>query len=210
MNCTLEEITLAVTQCQAGYNIDENFRTIFDCNYGMVFGFLKKQKGLKAEDCEELTQEVFLRVYKNLKDFRHESELATWLWRIMYRVFLDYLRRQRLTNQVGHAIPVTLENFNEEHEQLAMDIVDLSLGSNPEKMTLDQEFKRFCREALNSLPDRMRRCMLFCLQGYTHQQIADLLGLSNRGTVSKQIFDARAKIRAYLKQRYGDSFPDEL
>ena len=36
MTCTLEQITLAVTHCQAGKNIDENFRTIFDCYYGMA------------------------------------------------------------------------------------------------------------------------------------------------------------------------------
>lgn len=206
MNCTKEQIELAIAECQAGNDFDENFRTIFVCCYERVVRYFKAQRIKKAADCEDLTQDVFLRVYRHIGSFRREASFETWLFAIARRRFLDYLREQRLTNQAGHAMP---ETFNEEHEQLARDIVDLSLGSNPGEMILDDEFKKIYLEALNSLPGQMRKCMWLCLEGHTYQQIADLLGL-NRGTVSKHLYDARERIKAYVKRRYEDSSPDEL
>ena len=204
MNCTLEQITLAVAECQAGNNFDENFRTIFVCCYGKVLRFFQKHN-LRAADCEDLTQEVFLRVYRNITHVRNPAAFMAWLWMIVRRVFFDYLAEHRLTN----AMFLSLESFNEEDEQFALDVADLSLESNPQEMVLDDEFEKIYWEAVNSLPGQMRNCTWHYLQGCTYQQIADLMGLS-RGAVSKHLFDARAKIKAYLKRRYGGSLPDEL
>jgi RNA polymerase sigma-70 factor, ECF subfamily len=206
MNCTKEQIESAIAERQAGNNPGEKFRPIFECYYERVIRYFKAQRILKAADCEDLTQDVFLRVYRHIGGFRNEASFTTWVLTIARNRFFDYLREQRLTNQAGHAKP---ESFNEEHEQLARDIVDLSLESNPREMILEKEFTKIYREALNSLPGQMCSCLLLRLEGYTYQQIADRLEL-NRGTVSKHLYDARAKIKAYLKRRYGGSLPDDL
>jgi len=209
MNCTNEQINLAIAKCQAVTEPGENFRPIFDCYYQKVLRYFKAQNNVRAEDCEDLTQEVFLLVYKNIKQFRKDAAFTTWLRPIMRNHLVDYLRKQGLTKQTKHAMPISLESFNEEHEQLALDIVELSLRSNPHEMNLDDEFKKICRDAINSLPGQMRSCTWLRLQGHTYKKIADHLGLS-RGAVSKHLHDARAKIKVYLKRRYGDSLPDEL
>ena len=190
MNCTKEQIKLVIAECQAVNEPGEKFRPIFDCYYGKVLGFFRSQRNLRPEDSEDLTQEVFLIVYRKIKLFGHKSSFTTWLWAIMRNHLVDYFRTQRPANQVGQALP---ESFNEEHEQLARDIVDLSLDSNPYQIAL----KNICREALNSLPSQMRSCTLLRLQEYTYQEIADELGLT-RGAVSKHLHDARARIKAYL------------
>lgn len=205
MNCTKEQIDLVIAKCQATNKPGENFRPIFECYYPIVLRFFQRQN-LKTADCEDLTQDVFLRVYRHIGSFRGESAFATWLFVIARRRFLDYLHEQGLTQQVGLERP---ESENEDDEQLALDIVDLSLESNPHDMALDGEFKKIYREAVDSLPGQMRSCTWLRLQGHTYQIIADRLGLS-RGAVSKHLYDARGKIKAYLKRRYGDSLPDEL
>ena len=205
MNCTKEQIELVIAECQAKSEPGESFRPILDCYYKRVLQFFQA-KNTKPEDCDDLTQDVFVRVYRKIGGFRGESAFPTWLLAIAENRLRDYFRRQRRINQREQALS---ESFNEEHEQFAQDIVDLSLGSNPQERTLDEEFEKNYEDAVNSLPRQMRRCMLFCLQGYTYQQIADLMGLS-RGAVSKHLSDARAKIAAYLRRIYGDSLPDEL
>lgn len=206
MNCTKEQIKLVIAECQAVNEPGEKFRPIFDCYYERVLGFLRSRRSLRPEDCEDLTQEVFLRVYRHIRAFRGEAAFTTWLLTIARNRFLDYLDEQGLNNQAGHALP---ESFNEEHEQLARDIVDLSLESNPHEKALDQEFKKIYREAINSLPPKMRNCMLLRLQGYTYKEIARLTEI-DRGTVSKHLHDARAKIKAYLKRRFEGPLPNEL
>lgn len=197
MNCTKEELKLVIAECQAVNEPDEEFRPIFECYYGRVLGFFRS-KNLRPEDCEELTQEVFLIVSRKIKLFGHRSSFTTWLWAVMNHHLIDHFRKQRRTNQVRHALP---EDFNEEHEQLARDIVDLSLKSNPHERAVDHEFEQIFREAINSLPPKMRNCMLLRLQGYTYEEIARLTEI-DRGTVSKHLYDARTKIKDYLKRRF--------
>ena len=198
MNCTKERIESVIAECQAVDEPDEEFRPIFECYYGWVLGFLRSRTSLQPEDCEDLTQEVFLIVSRKIKLFGHRSSFKTWLWAIMNHHLSDYFRNQRRTNQARHALP---ESFNEEHEQLARDIVDLSSESNPHERALDHEFEQIFREAVNSLPPKMRNCMLLRLQGYTYEEIARLTQI-DRGTVSKHLYDARGKIKDYLKRRF--------
>jgi RNA polymerase sigma-70 factor, ECF subfamily len=207
MNCTKEQIDLVIAKCQAVDEPGENFRPLFECYHARVLRYFRAQNNVRAEDCEDLTQEVFLLVYRNIKGFRKDAAFMTWLRPIMRNHLVDYLRKNGLTKQTKHAPPVSLESFNDEHDQLALDIVDLR--SNPHEMDLDDELKEICREAINSLPGQMRSCTWLRLQGHTYQKIADRMGLS-RGAVSKHLHDARAKIKVFMKQRYGNSLPDEL
>jgi RNA polymerase sigma-70 factor (ECF subfamily) len=209
MNCTKEQIDLTLAKCQAANTPGENFRPIFDCYYPMVLRYFKAQNNVRPEDCEDLTQEVFVLVYNNVKDFRRDAAFTTWLRRIMTNHLVDYLRKNGLTKDAKHAPPVSLDSFYEDGDQLALDVVELSLDSNPQEMALDGEFKTIYWEALNSLPPQMRSCILLRLQEHTYQEIADQLRLTS-GAVSKHLHDGRLRIQTYLKRRYAGLLPGKL
>lgn len=199
MTFTQEQITVAITQCQAGSDFDRHFLTIHDCYYRQILGFFRGRQDLTEADCEELTQEVLIHVYRNIERFRHESRFGTWLWAINMNVLRDHWRKQGAAFRSGNANTVSIESFNEETEQLALEIADLA--PNALDRLVDGELLTNLREAINSLPRQMRNCMRHRVQGRTYQEIADLMGL-DRGAVSKHLFDARDRIKTYLKERY--------
>lgn len=133
-----------------------------------------------ASLAEELTQDVFLRVFQRLPTFRGESALSTWLHRLAVRVIIDELRRSRL-------------------ERAARDPGAGDPGPEPagpagiergEALDLERSIAR--------LPQGAREVLvLYDVEGYQHDEIAELLGISI-GTSKSQLFRARRMMREAL------------
>lgn len=69
--------------------------TVIVSRYGeMVFTIVRKIVG-NREDAEDITQEVFIKVFKSLERFREESEFSTWLYRIAYNTTISELRKRK-------------------------------------------------------------------------------------------------------------------
>jgi RNA polymerase sigma-70 factor (ECF subfamily) len=70
--------------------------TMIVSRYGqMVFTIVRKSVD-NREDAEDITQEVFIKVFKSLKQFREESNFSTWLYRIAYNTTISELRKKKL------------------------------------------------------------------------------------------------------------------
>ena len=73
-------------------NFDEIFETYFSRIYNKILGMVKNK-----EDAEDIAQDVFLTVYKNLKKFRNDSGIYTWVYRIAINKTYDFFRRKKET-----------------------------------------------------------------------------------------------------------------
>jgi RNA polymerase sigma-70 factor (ECF subfamily) len=126
---------------------------------------------------EELLQDVFVRVWRALPDFRGESALGTWIHSIALRTALDRARQDRRREErertAGENRPVAVAPGGAE-------AVDLG-------------------RAIAALPDGQRRMfILHAIEGYRCREIADRLGVAT-GTVQSQVFRAREKLKEVLK-----------
>lgn len=137
-------------------------------------------------EAEDLTQEVFIKLLKELGSFRGESAFTTWLHRLTVNVVLMYFRRHRI-------------RFERPTEKVEMP-EQLSPGTErPDRLTVVERIS--LDEALAKLPPGYRAVfVLFDVEGYTHEEVGRLLGCSE-GTSKSQLFKARAKLRALLRRQ---------
>lgn len=132
---------------------------------------------LDKDKAADLTQEVFIRVFKNLDKFQHGSSLGTWIHRIAINICLDFLKKEK-------RLPVVYDLDSIENEADELPTQDLYEVSAQE-----------VAEALTKLPDGYRIVLtLYALEGYSHLEIAQKLGISE-GTSKSQLFKARKLLR---------------
>jgi len=133
------------------------------------------------EDASDLSQDVFLRAYRGLKNFRGQSSLATWLYRIGVNVCL---------NRVSARTPA-VEAID------AREFVDASAESPSDRLLRAERGARV-RAAIAQLPPKQRAALV--LRTYhelSHQEIADVLG-SSVGAVKANFFHALGSLKRLL------------
>ena len=131
-------------------------------------------------DAEDLLQEIFLLAYRKLPEFRGDSTVGTWLYRLAMNRCLDHLKN-RQTRASG--VTTTLDE-------------DVLPG--PRRVP-DAGIKRIDLErAVARLPEGARAAfILHDIEGFQHHEIATILGI-NEGTSKSQVHKARLKLRAFL------------
>ncbi len=137
-------------------------------------------------DAEDLTQDVFVRVFRSL-DTYEPGNFPGWLHRITTNLFLDRARR---------ATRIRMDRFADGAEEriLARDL-------RPEETVHDAGFDPDIEQALQSLPEDFRVVVVLCdVEGLTYEEIADVLGIK-LGTVRSRIHRGRTQLRAALAHR---------
>lgn len=191
-----QRIARAVDDFQRGVEPEKSFRFLFETFYEPTRGFLARRVS-STEDCLDLTQETFLRVYKGLEGYRGEAQFGTWVFRIAFNTYLKWLRRLRTAEQGGDGTGGTDEQDVawEEDEIVAIDPQD-----GPLDQVLDSERRQVLRGAIEELPHQMRRCTeLRIYQDLSYREIAVVMRRSIE-TVKVHLFQARKK----LKESFGD------
>ena len=132
-----------------------------------------------ANTVDDLSQDVFITVYKNLIHFRFECQFTTWLYRIAVNKCKDHLRKMKVRNIF---IPIK--------------------ESGPEPIYTGEEMKEekeIVRNAISKLPDKLRIPLLLKdIEGFSYQEIAEFVQCEI-GTVKSRIFRARESLRELLK-----------
>lgn len=135
---------------------------------------------------EDLTQEVFLQVFKKIGSFRGDSAFTTWLHRLTVNQVLMHLRRRG----------VKLEHTSEEGD--FTDVVETPLQSTRRISMVD---RLALEKAISELPPGYRTVfVLHDVEGYEHEEISDLLGVTV-GTSKSQLHKARMRLREFLTKR---------
>jgi RNA polymerase sigma-70 factor (ECF subfamily) len=153
------------------------FEQLYQLHLPRVHSLVRRMTG--GRDTDEITQDIFVRVWQKLGTFRGDSAFGTWLHRLAVNVIIerfrsDATRRQRLVDS---------ENIFD----------TLSAPARPRDVSLDFE------AALEKLPDGAREIfVLHDVDGYKHGEIAELLGIS-AGTSKAQLHRARMMLRRHLR-----------
>jgi RNA polymerase sigma-70 factor (ECF subfamily) len=145
------------------------------------------------QDRPDLAQEVWFRVYRNIKKLNEPNRFRCWLSRIATNLFYDELRkRKRISNPISLDAPRQLIDG-----EMDWDIV--SDYPNPEDNLCTQEFYEKLREAIADLPEAFRITIILReLHEMPYEEISQITGVT-LGTVKSRINRARAKLQSVLE-----------
>jgi len=146
-----------------------------------------------TDEAKDIYQEVFIRVYRGLKNFEMKSEFSTWLFRIATNVCLTHKSRSKKHLQLSIDEHIVTEDDEVQKYELANDELD------PGEIMTNIDLGNIIRSAVDSLSSKQR--MTFILkhyEGYKIREIADMLNCKE-GTVKKYLFDAIRNLRKKLK-----------
>jgi RNA polymerase sigma-70 factor, ECF subfamily len=175
----------AIAQAQAGDTA--SFEMLYAMHKRRVYSLCLRMLGNVAE-AEDLTQEAFLQLYRKIGTFRGDSAFSTWLHRLSVNVVLMHLRKKGLA-QVS--LEETLEPTQEDGPRKDIGTRDLTLSGSIDRVTLER--------AVENLPPGYRLVfVLHDVEGYEHNEIAEMLGCSI-GNSKSQLHKARMKLRELLR-----------
>ena len=132
-----------------------------------------------AEDAQDILQDGFVKIFKNLHMFRGDGSFEGWIRRIFVNTAIEYYRKQ------SNLYPITEshENQLETHELSAFETLSMK-----DLMNLIQRLAPGYRTVFN----------LYVIEGYSHQEIADMMGISE-GTSKPQLARAKGSLQNMLK-----------
>jgi RNA polymerase sigma-70 factor, ECF subfamily len=149
-----------------------------------VFHIAYKFTG-KHDEAEDLTQEIFLKVFRSLDKFNRDADFSTWLGSVARNYCIDHYRAGRREREV------LVEDL------LAFDLAPASSG-NPHRALEDKDRRSFLRKGLDLLPEKLREAVVLRdLQGLSYQEMAERLALPE-GTVKSRINRGREELARLL------------
>lgn len=163
------------------------FRAIVEANQGFVyavaFRFVNDQ-----QEAEDITQEVFVRLWKNLHTYRQDVKLTTWLYKIVTNRCLDFLK-SRHGRQRKNKVDIDRSHFVQD-------------SSTPEKDFQQLELSAIIHAAADELTPKQKAVFILRdLEGLSQEEVSETLSMST-GNVKSNLFYARQKMAKKLKVYY--------
>ena len=158
--------------------------------YSMVVGMVKDR-----EEAFDLTQDAFIKAFRNLERFRVESSFYTWLYRIAMNVAIDHLRKQkrRATEEYDEGIA--------SKDRSGM-IDPLHNSHNPGRDLERSRLKDRIFEAMQHIGEEHRQIILLReVEGYSYREISEVMDIPE-GTVMSRLFYARKKLQGLLREEF--------
>jgi RNA polymerase sigma-70 factor, ECF subfamily len=181
-----EPITPELIQ-QAVRGSQQAFRAIVEANQGLVYAVAFRFVNDEHE-AEDITQEVFVRLWKSLHSYKPDVKLTTWLYKIVTNRCLDFLK-SRHGRQRKNKVDIDKGNFVQDR-------------STPEREFQLQELKILIQKAAEELTPKQKAVFILRdLEGLTPEEVSEALGMS-AGNVKSNLFHARQKITGKLKIMY--------
>jgi RNA polymerase sigma-70 factor, ECF subfamily len=170
------------------------FERIYRLHSRKVYSLCLRMAG-DASEAEDLTQEVFLQLFRKISTFRGESAFSTWLHRMAVNIVLMRFRRKSLADESLEAIASPEERSTTPSTEFGGP--DLRLNGVVDRVTLER--------AINELPPGYKAMfILHDVQGYNHDEIAGIFGCTT-GNSKSQVHKARTRLRELLQRRVGNS-----
>ena len=151
-----------------------------------VFHIAYKFTG-KHDEAEDLTQDIFLKVFRSLDKFHRDADFSTWLSSVARHYCIDHYRASKREREV------LVEDL------LAFDHAE-AVSGNPQRALEDRDVKGLVRHGLDQLPRKLREAVVLRdLQGLSYQEMAERLGLPE-GTVKSRINRGREELMRRLRK----------
>mgnify|MGYP001265220125 FL=1 len=144
---------------------------------------------------EDLVQDIFLKAFKSLKNYKNDYAFSTWLYRIATNHTIDYLRKKKLETLSIHA-----DDSDDTHATIQLADED----SFTDEPMIRLERKNKVHEAIDQLPEKYREVILKRhIEEKSYQEIAEEMDIP-LGTVKAHIFRARELLYKYMKDTIQD------
>ncbi len=153
--------------------------------YAVAYKVARDQK-----DAEDITQEVFLQLYRSLSQFHGDSAFSTWIYRISMSKALDYKRKLARTPSYQ----------SEEIDE------SLSTKETPESSLIKKEEQGLILEFVDNLPPNYQDVVkLYYLQHQSYREIAEKLDIAVK-TVESRLYRAKQMMRKYGKEKNNETY----
>ena len=153
----------------------QTFESLYE-QYAQRIFHLAYRMTFNQQVAEDLTQDIFIKIYHKLPAFRGESHVYTWIYRIAVNHILNYLKKEK-RQRWYHLFEMRLGEALKTGDEVLLDIPDPA--PSPAARLESQELLQLVRKEILTLPPKYR--MPFILHRYekmNHKEIANLLGLS--------------------------------
>jgi len=156
--------------------------------YPLVYRFVVSMTWGSGLDPEDLTQDVFLKAYRNTDSFKGDSKVSTWVYRIARNTVLDALRKKKFRSYFAV--------LTSEGKQNPVEVAEHPDAESQEYA--QQEFRMLIRQSVAELPEPFRSIVVWReIEDLSYAEIAEITGESE-GTLKSRLFYARKKLRAIL------------
>jgi RNA polymerase sigma factor (sigma-70 family) len=175
-------------------NGDESaFKTLISTYKKMVYntalGFVQN-----IEDAEDVTQDVFIRVYEGIGKFKQQCKLSTWIYRIAITQSADFIRHKNRKKRFGF-----LTSLFGDNNELLHDPVDFI---HPGVLAENKERSAILFKAINQLPEKQKTAFLLQkVQDLSQQKIAEIMELKE-GAVESLLMRAKGNLKKLLINYY--------
>lgn len=163
------------------------FKNLIERHQNAVIGTVAKMLG-NSSDAEDISQQVFLRIWRNAKRYRPDAKFTTYLFTITRNLVFNETRRRGRKKEVS----------SDEREENSHHLIEESPDRQPDSELLQAELQRAVDDAIAKLPETQR--MAVVLRRYeqlSYEEIADVLKLSV-SAVKSLLFRARTTLRESL------------
>ncbi|MBR9919739.1 MAG: RNA polymerase sigma factor [Bacteroidetes bacterium] len=174
---------------------NQSFRLLYEQYSDLVFNLCLNYLQNEA-DAEEVTQDVFLKVYQNIDHFRDDSSLKTWIYRIGINKCLDFLKAKKRRKRFGILLPLFSGPTSE----------TLKAGSDfrhPGIQLEDQEALQQLFKHINDLPEKQKSALILkAIDGLSQKEIAGILKTTEKA-VESLLSRARKNLQKKIDQSEG-------
>jgi RNA polymerase sigma-70 factor (ECF subfamily) len=165
-------------------NSPQAFKVLVDRYWRRLYAFVKRLYFMEHEEVEDVIQEAFLKIYRNLQAFDDTFSFSTWAYQITRNCAIDSLRKKRVR-------PQTVALTEEEWEQIR--VIATEEHDQPFDLVL-------VKKAIQELPLLYREPFtLFYLEQKTYEEMVDILK-KPKGTIASLVSRAKVMVRARITQ----------
>jgi RNA polymerase sigma-70 factor, ECF subfamily len=169
----------------------QSFENIITENENKIFNTILSFIG-DYEDALDLTQETFLYAFRNVRKFRQESSISTWLYTIAINLCKkNYNNKKRFTSLFSYSL---------DDPEITLNIMNCESKDQPaDEILVTGEEQKLINKAISSLPKKYRTVIILkYLQDLSYDEIAQIVGC-NVGTVKSRLSRAKEKLKPMLK-----------
>jgi RNA polymerase sigma-70 factor (ECF subfamily) len=175
-----QELTVLIRKAVVGDQAA--FSQIYKLHSGKMYSLCKRYAG-SSGDADDYFQEGYIKVYRNLESYSGSGSFEGWLRRIFVNTCLDFLRKKS-------------ERFSMVDIDDSTDMLVAESSQMPDKLSNDELVKM-----IQAMPEGYRIIVnLYLVEGYSHREIADMLGISE-GTSKSQLSKAKNKLKEMITKR---------
>lgn len=162
------------------------FSMLIENHERFVFNVVYRITG-NAEDARDVSQEAFIKAFKNFESYDESSAFSTWLYRIAVNTAIDYIRKRKKENSISF-------------EDYIVDEKNQKGDSGIEEKVISKEGVKNIISAVNMLDDEFKTVIVLRdMEGMEYKEISDITGLP-LGTVKSRLSRGRGKLRQMIEK----------